>query len=414
MTGGIYSRQRCPVCNNVFNYKVKDGIACQDHPDQRATRFIIKFKKTFLNFKEYAEAERFLTGLRWAADQKVYDRRDYQKSNPLGFTNLYEQYFQDKTTGSTNKKGGAESKIKKGTLKNYRVYKRVLCDYFKDRNIKEIAEDDALIADFFNSLTQIGNKTKHNYRSHLNDFFTWVWHRNRKVFAKAGIVQPKLAKINYILGYRKMVSKETQYAILQEVKRISYHRNPKIYLGIKWLCTYIKVRPGEMIALKEADINLSTGHLYFPAPKENQWKAVAMLPEDIEILRTFPLSLPAMPFFRHAQNTKGTPANHPFSKNLFYNWWKKACENLGINDIDLYGGTKHSSVTALSSKYSRDTIKTIGTGHKSNKAFDRYFTIDADDARELYADTLPTAQNGFATTLQPKKNPVKKGKLLKL
>ncbi|HDS05781.1 MAG TPA: hypothetical protein ENN95_01945 [Deltaproteobacteria bacterium] len=414
MTGGIYSRQRCPVCGNVFNHKVKDGLVCAQHPTARATRFIVKFKKTFLNFKEYSEAERFLTGLRWSSDQKVYDRRDYQKSNPLGFTNLYNQYFQDKTTGSTNKKGRNESKIKKGTLKNYQVYKRVLCDYFKDRNIKEIAEADALIADFFNSLTQIGNKTKHNYRSHLNDFFTWVWQRNRKVFAKAGIAQPILPKINYILGYRKLISKEAQYAILQEVKRISYHSNPKIYLGIKWLCTYIKVRPGEMIALKEADINLSTGHLYFPAPKENQWKAVALVPEDIEILKTFPLSLPGMPFFRHQGHLQATKANQPFGEKYFYKWWKKACENLGINDIDLYGGTKHSSVTALRNKYSPDTIKTIGTGHKSNKAFDRYLMIDADDARELYANTLPTAQNVFATTLQPGKKLAQKGKLLKL
>ena len=30
-----------------------------------------------------------------------------------------------------------------------------------------------------------------------------------------------------------------------------------------------------------------------------------------------------------------------------------------------------------------------GSCHKTNKAFDRYFTIDDDDSRLLYADALP-------------------------
>ncbi len=413
MTGGIYTRQRCPVCGNVFNLNFKDGLVCAQHPKLRATRFIVKFKKTYLNFKEYGEAERYLTGLRWASDQKVYDQRDYQKSNPLGFSNLYKTFINDKNTVSINKKGQHETKIKKGTSKNHVAYGRALCAYFKDRNIKEIAEDDASISDFFNSLTQVGNKTKWNYRSHLNDFFTWVWQRNRKIFAKAGIIQPILPTINYTLAYRKLISKETQYQILQEIKRISYDINPKVYLGVKWLCTYIKVRPGEMISLKEGDINLSTGHLFFPSPKENEWKAVALLPEDIEILRAFPLGMPGMPFFRHEGGVKGTKPNQPFGIKYFYKLWKQACHNLDIEGVDLYAGTRHSSVTALAQKYSPETIKQHGTGHKTNKAFDRYLHIDNDDARELYAAALP-AQNSFATILQPNKKSPKMGKLLKL
>lgn len=413
MTGGIYTRQRCPVCGNVFSKKDKDGLVCKEHPQYRATRFFLRFKRTYLNFKEYRDAERFLTGLRWASDQKVYDQRDYQKSNPLGFTNLYKDFIRDKTTISTNKHGQTESKIKKGTRKNHAAYGRALCAFFQDRNIKEIADADGLIADFFNSLTQIGNKTKWNYRSHLNDFFTWVWQRNRKIFAKTGIAQPVLPTINYTLNYRKMVSKEVQYKILQEIKRISYDINPKVYLGIKWLCTYIKVRPGEMISLKEGDINLSTGHLFFPSPKENEWKSVALLPEDIEILRAFPPGMPAMPFFRHEGGIKGTRAMQPFGIKYFYKWWKYACQNLGIEGVDLYAGTRHSSVTALAQKYSPETIKQHGTGHKTNKAFDRYLHIDNDDARELYAAAVP-GQNNFAPTLHRKKKPPKMGKLLKL
>jgi hypothetical protein len=50
--------------------------------------------------------------------------------------------------------------------------------------------------------------------------------------------------------------------------------------------------------------------------------------------------------------------------------------------------TKHSTITALRKKYSPEEIKKRGSGHKTNKAFARYFTIDDDDSRLLYADAL--------------------------
>lgn len=398
MKGGIYTRQRCPICKSLLNQVIKDGIVCPNHPEIRASRFIVKFKETFLNFKNFSDADRYLTGLRFKSDEGSYDPRDYKKDNPLGFSNLMEQWYKNKTVESENRKGETERKIKPGTKKNYAHYKDSMCAYFGNRSIKEIAEDEGFISDYFNSLNKVGNKTKWNYRSALNDFFTCVWHRNKKAFAKAGIDQPELPQIKFTLGYRKIVSKDVQFDILEEVKRISYNVNPKIYLGIKWLCTYVKVRPGEMISLKEGDINTSVGHIYFPIPKENDWKVVPLIAEDVEILKSFPLSLPSMLFFRHVKGVSGVAENDPFGMRYLYKYWKRACANLGIEGVDLYGGTKHSSVTALKKKYSPEEIKNKGTGHKTNKAFDRYLMIDDEDSRELYADASPKK---VATVLQP-------------
>jgi hypothetical protein len=58
------------------------------------------------------------------------------------------------------------------------------------------------------------------------------------------------------------------------------------------------------------------------------------------------------------------------------NWKKsqiKACKNLGIKGIDLYGGTKHSTATALGEFLTPEQIKRGGTGSATNKAFERYF-----------------------------------------
>jgi hypothetical protein len=93
-----------------------------------------------------------------------------------------------------------------------------------------------------------------------------------------------------------------------------------------------------------------------------------------------------MPFPRHPKGIDCTPENHHFSKHILYNWREKSCANLGIEGVDLYGGTKHSTITALRKKYSPEEIKKRGNGHKTNKAFDRYFTIDDEHLMLLFAD----------------------------
>jgi hypothetical protein len=71
-----------------------------------------------------------------------------------------------------------------------------------------------------------------------------------------------------------------------------------------------------------------------------------------------------------------------------YKWWKKACNNLRIENVDLYGGTRHSTATALGEKLTPEQIKS-GTLHTTNRAFERYFQGNARNAKLVYQ----TAQN---------------------
>jgi hypothetical protein len=47
--------------------------------------------------------------------------------------------------------------------------------------------------------------------------------------------------------------------------------------------------------------------------------------------------------------------------------------NLQDNTITFYGGTKHSTATALGQLLTPEEIKRGGTGSATNKAFERYF-----------------------------------------
>jgi integrase len=217
-------------------------------------------------------------------------------------------------------------------------------------------------------------------KSGLHSFFVWVNKREK-------IPMPDLPEVSYELAWRQTVDKDTQQAIIDEVYNISHKINPKIWIGIKWLATYISIRPKEIINLREKDISIETGYIFIPHPKEKKAKAVPILPEDIDLVREFPKALPDVYFFRHPVGISGCTAGDKFGERYLYKWWKKACTNLGIEGVDLYGGTRHSSAMALRQYVSPEEIRRA-TMHSTNKAFERYFRIESDEVRDIYQLTL--------------------------
>lgn len=371
MRGRIYSDEKCPICNSSFIHEDRRrGLYCPKHPDQSAKkRFIVQFgRKLRKRFEHFVQAERFLDGLRYEVDRGTFDFRDHHSSNPLSFIVLSEQYLQKK-----------KSRVKPGTYSHLKNYISVAQSFFKSSNVKSIQY--AQLEDFVDSLN-VSNKTKANYLSCLRDFFTWIL--KRKEISRNEY--PEFPVVNFELGYRKTVGKGTQAKIVAEVKRISYHVSPKIWLGIKWLTTYISIRPAELRNLQEGHIDLKQGFFFIPHPKEKRPKIVPLIKEDIEILRKMPVGLPDLYFFRHGAGKKGCTPGARFGVNVFYKWWKRACENLGIIGVDLYGGTRHSSAIGLRQHATPEQIKRA-TMHTTNKAFERYFIASREELQDLYEAT---------------------------
>ena len=364
MIGGIYSDERCPVCNGVFKNTGK-ALICVSH-NTKATRFKVLFRGLCKRFRSYDDAERFLTGVRYETDTGRYDEKDYRRENPLAFGSVSERYLEAK-------KGEVKIDSYKAILNHIKSAQK----FFGDTNIKDIKY--GLLEDFFKSLS-VSGKTKHNIKSTLHSLFTWASKREERN------IMPDFPVIGYNLGYRNTVSKEDQIKILDEIKRISYGINPKIYIGIKLLCTYIAIRPGELVELREENIDLKNKYLYFPNPKEKKYKSVPLLDDDVIVFERFGKSFPKMKFFRYGKGVRGHKENEPFGREYFYKWWKKACKNLGIVGIDLYGGTRHSSARALRKYRTPEEIRRA-TMHSTNKAFDRYFSMESDDLRSIYKDT---------------------------
>ena len=359
MLGGIYTDQKCPICGSTLKNNHRNALACPKHREQKATRFRVYFKGVTRRFSSYAEASRYLNYLRFKVDEGTFDKRDYMRGNPLGFETLACKYLEKK----------------RGEVRCYRNIhnhmKRAI-DWFANTNVKDIGYgqiEDFLKAQKSESGAPLSAKTVHNIKTTLHAFFVWVSKR------EPGVNVPQFPEIKFELGWRSVVSLEDQERILDEVRRLTQNVNRKIWLAIYLLATYPKVRPIELINVREMDIDLNLRLITIRHNKERKPKLLAITEEDANLIKQFPTGLPHLYFFRHE---RGQHAGKRFGKDLLYKYWKRACANLGIEGVDLYGGTKHSTVRAMREFLRPDEIKQ-STGIVSNKAFERYFQHEFED-----------------------------------
>lgn len=65
---------------------------------------------------------------------------------------------------------------------------------------------------------------------------------------------------------------------------------------------------------------------------------------------------------------------------------EKACSNLGVEGVDMYGGTRHSSAVALREFATPEQIRRA-TMHSTNKAFERYYMVSREELQDVYQAT---------------------------
>lgn len=164
--GRIYSDQRCPICNERYyhNEKLK-GLVCHTHQDQRASRFVVRFgRKLTLRFKNYEDAARTLTGLRYEVDQSRYDIRNYQKGQPLLFVNASSKYLEIK-----------KREVSPHQLQSYTRWLKQAAEFWGEEISVKII-DFGMLEDFLNSF-DLADTTRDKIKSCLHTFFEWCKRR---------------------------------------------------------------------------------------------------------------------------------------------------------------------------------------------------------------------------------------------
>jgi hypothetical protein len=128
-----------------------------------------------------------------------------------------------------------KKEVKPKSYNNLRNYMIKAIAAWGQMNVKSIGYGE--IEDFLHSQA-VSDKTKSNMKSGLHSFFMWVKRREK-------IPMPEFPETPFELGVRNLIDKETQRCVIDEVYRLTHHINPKIWLGIGWLATYISIRPGK-------------------------------------------------------------------------------------------------------------------------------------------------------------------------
>jgi integrase len=346
-------------------------------------------------FRSVVEAERHLNFLRVQTDSGDYDELDYQKAQPLSFKTLREKYVLARSRDQISQKTIHDTEV---VLKRVGGFKDMMSGKkWDDMNIKDITE--AEIDDFFQAdhdhrgngpagkeTKQVSNKTLDNWKNLLFRFWTWVVRREKH---KSRLVMPEFPTITYKLKRKKLVRIGDQQAIMDELKRITWDRNPRVWLAVRLMAWYPRIRPGEMVRVLEGDINITDGYVLCRNPKEGDDKTVHLLPEHIEIIREIwgmapkSIGMERVLFFRHLKSWGKAKAGAKFQPGYLNRWWKKSCTNLGIEGVSVYPGVKHSTVTALGANgMQKADIQQFVTGHTS-RSFNRYFLPGRD--QDLFA-----------------------------
>jgi integrase len=373
MLGGIYTGEDCPLCGQRMRDNGRSAVCCPKHRNQITNNIYVRFGRDIKRrFKAYEAASRFLNGVRYESDKGSFDPRDYSANRPLSFTNLSERYIEIR-----------EKDLKPGSFKVLRPRLRRAQQYFEHASVKLIRY--AQLDDFIRAQEDLSSKSKHELCSALHAFWRWLIDREEMRLED----MPKFPKIQVKMQLRKTVDKETQFAILNEIKRIS-RANPKIYLGCLWLATYINLRPAELRGILESDVDRQRGIVWVRNHKTDNStkdaKYIVLIPEDQEALKRIPKGFPKQHFFRIQKGNGAAKPGDSFGPDLLYSTWKRACNNLGIEGVDLYGGTRHSSAQALREHMSREEVKEL-TGHHTSASFTRYFWADFEALRDGYGKT---------------------------
>lgn len=368
MKGNIITTERCMVCDAVLKHDDRrHGLFCQDHPQISCVRvFIVRFGRYIQKqFNNYDKAAQFLNGLRFKTGEGTFDVKDYAADKPYSFIVLSEKYLK-----------------RKRNLKSYKEKKRhimVAQEYFHEANVNNITGAD--IEDYLYDIPNISEKTRHNYASCLKDFFRWV--QKRQIIK----IVPPFPDIKFDLGYRTITDIKTQHAIITQVRDLTEGRNPKIWFGIDLLATYVNLRPGDLLKIKEKDIDIEHGviTIQFPTKSKNKIKTVRLISEHVDFFKEMKSRFPSVPelkFFRHHRGVRSQKPNTPFGPKYFKTKWDEACQKLGVHGLDMYGGTRHTSTTEIARLAGTQNAREA-TAHETNKAFDRYCQFQNDTAVKM-------------------------------
>lgn len=387
MAGNIYTKDKCTICGGPLKHDPqRRGCFCPAHKKApKGTSFEVIFPGGIhRRFQDYIDAEQFLNHIRVekANRKDKFNPDDYRAAKPNSFAALAPKYL--------DRKRGLASYGKIEFMINHAL------PTLGHINVREITGAD--IEDYLFSIDGISEKTRHNHMAQLRNFWNWCLRRGNIITLAE---MPNFPEVPYELGRRKITDWETQELVLEKVRELTAELDPKIAFAIDMLATYTALRPDDLRRVTESSLDES-GWLIIhnPTKRKNKFKTIRLLERHVETWRALQFQFPALPdvpFFRHAKGQHGIKAGSLYGDRYLWKWWMRACDEVGLEGVPLYPGTKHTTATETAKLLGKDDARKASG--LTNKAFDRYCDVQdsgafdvvtaAERARKKKAEVLP-------------------------
>jgi integrase len=374
MKGGIYTKERCPVCGGKF-LRTDTDLICTTHLTRPRRVYIQLYSEELhkhfnvcsdsrgIAFSSYEQATRILTKIRAEIDAGDFDVTRYvaEKLKPLRFSNWVDNWLKTK-----------EIEVEKGRLSpSYRKELRRFVNrfklYFGEIDIRDIGTKR--IDAFYQSIEGVP-KTVRNIMSCLHKLFTdakrWGDIIQIPQFPEFEVPEPDI----------KTIDLDEQDAVINSIPDLM----DRAYI---LFTARQMVRPSETRALFWEDLDLKhdkvTIRRHFSLNElcvTTKSKRTKSLPLDAEVKRTLS-ELPrhiTSPFVFHKNG-------QPYSESWARKVWKQFSLQMGI-DISLYQGTRHSSATEAVNRVGMDRVQEF-LGHTRSAMTRRYAKMNVNGLKPV-------------------------------
>lgn len=374
MKGGVYTDERCPVCDGKFQ-RTEEGLMCPIHltrPRKCYVQVYNKQKQRAVNIKSDPNTRQPFTSFEQAMDllteirREIYRKRgDFDATRYLAvsikkfsFTNWSDDWL-------IKKKAEVEKERRSPSyLKALRVYLTKYQAFFGDTDIRDIGPEQ--INDFYLQVDGAPKYVKNIMdclHKMLADALKW-----KNIHEMPGF--PEYSEIPEV--EIKTIDLKIQDMIIKSIP----NQMDRIFI---LFTARQMVRPSETRALQWQDLDLEFGRVTIrrhfslnrirPATKAKQIKYLPLDGEVKEALKALPRHLTS-PFVFFKGNGR------PFSEAWARKIWAKACKKAGVS-ISLYQGTRHSSATEAADRVGIDATQEF-LHHTNRKMTERYAKANPD------------------------------------
>jgi integrase len=288
-----------------------------------------------------------------------------------------------------------ELELRPDGWRKYRYLYKLFRDYMSDVPVTQI--NYGMLEDIKVQLLarrKLASKIVYDAFGFIKSFLSWCKARGEITNL------PNYPEVSSDMALRDILDKPTQAIVVEKVYELYWNHAPRACIAIELLCTYPKMRPGELRQVQEKHINLRQLTITIPIPKEKRNKkrkpkVVEILPEHGELIRSLSRGFPEMYFLRHESTVGGNRIGDRFGKNYLYQVWKKTCKAIGVKGVPLYPGTKHTTISDWARRYSEARIQQAAG--VLSEAIRRYTVLGEEDCASLYQEARPIISDKILT-----------------